>query len=421
MLPGAKLSGPHEAEGFEAMDDGANDDDNAVEGSDTEPEDAMTDLAASTTVAAASAADGRLLDAGQIAMSVDEGQVEERRTGKASPSRAAPQGSADLSDGATARHGPTVSALAGAVLSRLAKPDAEVDMASRADSRHGSAPVDGRGSESAPEDDSDDDSSSDSDDDSPDDKALGLRLRIAAAPRQADAPAGGSDEAGAAAQSSDEVAAARASPGLEGAGTRAAADSAPRPAPLPPSGVGAPAAGETLAGRTAATAAPAAGEAGPRPGADGRQTAPPRPAERGAQRAAVVRALFRALAASGASGAPRASEAPMGRFATLNGFDGSGAEWEKEYTSLCREWSINPADGFCEATFSKLVDDKSEKGCYCSDQELLAILRKVQSADVAPRERSRSRSSHRQGRHESMSGEGEKERQAHTGKEAESA
>lgn len=60
----------------------------------------------------------------------------------------------------------------------------------------------------------------------------------------------------------------------------------------------------------------------------------------------------------------------MRMFANLTGFDGSDQEWRNEFTSLCSEHSANGCLGIDVALFEKLVNDESECGCYCTDDEL---------------------------------------------------
>ncbi|CAK0879094.1 unnamed protein product, partial [Prorocentrum cordatum] len=62
----------------------------------------------------------------------------------------------------------------------------------------------------------------------------------------------------------------------------------------------------------------------------------------------------------------------MLRFATLNGFEGTPAEWGEEYEGLCEEWKMEPSRGFTEDVFARLVNDESERGCYCTDRDLQA-------------------------------------------------
>merc|ERR1711920_1122912 len=106
----------------------------------------------------------------------------------------------------------------------------------------------------------------------------------------------------------------------------------------------------------------------------------------------LVRAIFRSLDTSYSG---RVNIEAMQRFATLNGFEGSDREWREEYTSLCGEWKIQPCDGFSEDTFTRLVNDPSEKGCYCNNQELQDIFAKLMQPLRRP-DRSRSRSQRRQ-------------------------
>merc|ERR1711920_265192 len=123
----------------------------------------------------------------------------------------------------------------------------------------------------------------------------------------------------------------------------------------------------------------------------------------------LVRAIFRSLDTSYSG---RVNIEAMRRFATLNGFEGSDREWREEYTSMCGEWQIKPSDGFSEDTFTRLVNDRSQKGCYCNDQELKEIFQKLIPAPAAQplsrSDRSRSRSQRRQPEH-AMVGINEKE------------
>eukprot|EP00434_Breviolum_minutum_P029228 symbB.v1.2.025851.t1/scaffold2538.1/size76676/5 len=85
----------------------------------------------------------------------------------------------------------------------------------------------------------------------------------------------------------------------------------------------------------------------------------------------LVRAVFEALNRSG-SGCLIAAE--MKPFAESTGFDGSDEEWQKEFEMVIKD---------CGSThislkeFDRLVNDQSESGCYCSDEELRALLQKL--------------------------------------------
>eukprot|EP00913_Durusdinium_trenchii_P035487 g33210.t1 len=59
-------------------------------------------------------------------------------------------------------------------------------------------------------------------------------------------------------------------------------------------------------------------------------------------------------------------------FAKQTGFEGSDADWEEEFQSLCQELGINGVD---LTTFGQLVDDRSERGCYCTKEDLQSIIR----------------------------------------------
>jgi len=100
-------------------------------------------------------------------------------------------------------------------------------------------------------------------------------------------------------------------------------------------------------------------------------------------RAAKARRIFRMLADSG----DHLSSGAMHRFATLSGFEGTDADWEAEFSLLCKERRRFVSDGIDEAAFGELVNDTSETGLYCSDHELQRILEKVckTSAESQPR------------------------------------
>ena len=77
----------------------------------------------------------------------------------------------------------------------------------------------------------------------------------------------------------------------------------------------------------------------------------------------------------------------MRRFAAAMGFDGNDAEWEVEFRKLCDEWGCACTPGVSPALFSKLVDDESDSGCPCTDQELDQLVHEVSSSSIASRER----------------------------------
>jgi len=61
-------------------------------------------------------------------------------------------------------------------------------------------------------------------------------------------------------------------------------------------------------------------------------------------------------------------------FAKQTGFDGSMEAWDEEYRLLCKTWEINPLFGFRLDRFKVLVNDHSDRGCYCDDSELRSVL-----------------------------------------------
>jgi len=56
------------------------------------------------------------------------------------------------------------------------------------------------------------------------------------------------------------------------------------------------------------------------------------------------------------------------------GFDGSEEEWGEEYIQVCAENSCNPDQGMSEDAIMKLLDDKSETGCWLSNSALEKVL-----------------------------------------------
>jgi len=91
------------------------------------------------------------------------------------------------------------------------------------------------------------------------------------------------------------------------------------------------------------------------------------------QRSGLIGAVFRACDADGDGLLCREE---LRTFAGYVGFDGTAAEWEEEYACLCRD---NGGDtrGLDSKLFSKLVNDSSNDGCYCTDEELRKMLRQL--------------------------------------------
>jgi Ca2+-binding EF-hand superfamily protein len=67
----------------------------------------------------------------------------------------------------------------------------------------------------------------------------------------------------------------------------------------------------------------------------------------------------------------------MHAFSKHIGFDGSNEDWEDEYKILCCEQQIDPARGIDVKLFAKLVNDQSDQGCFCSDEELRTLIKSL--------------------------------------------
>eukprot|EP00930_Biecheleria_cincta_P029850 TRINITY_DN20711_c0_g1_i1.p1 TRINITY_DN20711_c0_g1~~TRINITY_DN20711_c0_g1_i1.p1 ORF type:complete len:571 (-),score=98.79 TRINITY_DN20711_c0_g1_i1:200-1888(-) len=66
-------------------------------------------------------------------------------------------------------------------------------------------------------------------------------------------------------------------------------------------------------------------------------------------------------------------------FAVETGFGGSFEVWTEEYSALCEERGIDTALGLPEVTFTAMLDDKTETGCFCSDTELRKVLERLRA------------------------------------------
>ncbi|CAJ1425264.1 unnamed protein product [Effrenium voratum] len=122
----------------------------------------------------------------------------------------------------------------------------------------------------------------------------------------------------------------------------------------------------------------------PRPAPQPTPAPQPRPAEhvpsqqpniQPDSRAELIRSVFRALDRTG-RGVLSAEE--MLQFATHTGFDGSDQDWQAEFGLLAKE--CNSPQGIPLREFERLANDKSDDGCYCSDDELRSLLAKVSIA-----------------------------------------
>jgi len=114
-------------------------------------------------------------------------------------------------------------------------------------------------------------------------------------------------------------------------------------------------------------------------------TVPIRPAWRKARqglaaRAQLARAIFHVLDIDG-DGRLRARELHF--FAQETGFQGSSELWNDEYKFLCQDRGLEVSEGMPEAAFSAFLDDKSEAGCYCSDDELRKVLSRLEARRIS--------------------------------------
>lgn len=60
-------------------------------------------------------------------------------------------------------------------------------------------------------------------------------------------------------------------------------------------------------------------------------------------------------------------------FANSTGFDGDEEEWAEEFRLICSEHCVKAEVGLDVSLFEMLVNDASESGCHCTDQELQEI------------------------------------------------
>eukprot|EP00930_Biecheleria_cincta_P092427 TRINITY_DN8233_c0_g1_i1.p1 TRINITY_DN8233_c0_g1~~TRINITY_DN8233_c0_g1_i1.p1 ORF type:complete len:2246 (+),score=491.91 TRINITY_DN8233_c0_g1_i1:182-6919(+) len=90
-----------------------------------------------------------------------------------------------------------------------------------------------------------------------------------------------------------------------------------------------------------------------------------------ANRVQLISDVFKALDVDGDG---HLSSAEMRPFALHTGFDGSDVDWLEEFRSLCSE--AGSSRGMALPHFKRLVDDTSDNGCYCSDEELRDLLNK---------------------------------------------
>eukprot|EP00929_Paragymnodinium_shiwhaense_P096212 TRINITY_DN57740_c0_g1_i2.p1 TRINITY_DN57740_c0_g1~~TRINITY_DN57740_c0_g1_i2.p1 ORF type:complete len:689 (+),score=170.67 TRINITY_DN57740_c0_g1_i2:129-2069(+) len=61
-------------------------------------------------------------------------------------------------------------------------------------------------------------------------------------------------------------------------------------------------------------------------------------------------------------------------FAKLAGWQGEARDWPAEYRKLCVDFGGNPDEGLRQDGFLAMVADKSDRGCFLTDDELLKML-----------------------------------------------
>jgi len=91
-------------------------------------------------------------------------------------------------------------------------------------------------------------------------------------------------------------------------------------------------------------------------------------------RGTLITTVFRACDRDGDE---RLNDEELRAFARLTGFDGDDEAWSKEYCMLCSEVRAEPDAGVDIKAFTKLVNDQSERGCYCRDMELATMVRNL--------------------------------------------
>jgi len=72
----------------------------------------------------------------------------------------------------------------------------------------------------------------------------------------------------------------------------------------------------------------------------------------------------------------------MRELAKLVGFDGGDDEWSQEYLKLCEEVGAAPAKGIPKVVVLELLDDRSETGCFCTEEDLQILLRGLEKREV---------------------------------------
>merc|ERR1719284_885528 len=100
-------------------------------------------------------------------------------------------------------------------------------------------------------------------------------------------------------------------------------------------------------------------------------------------RSELAQAVFKACDADGDG---RLCMAEMYAFASRIGFDGGEAGWASEYALLCSEHCVGVNEGINLDLFLNLIEDESDNGCFCTDEELREILQEMGAAAASRQE-----------------------------------
>lgn len=94
-------------------------------------------------------------------------------------------------------------------------------------------------------------------------------------------------------------------------------------------------------------------------------------------RAKLLAAVFRACDRAGKGSV---GELELGRFAQMTGFQGSAYDWHEEYRCICNDNGLDQIRGLSLESFGRLLQDRTEMGIYCTDDELAAAIPKLETA-----------------------------------------
>mmetsp|Transcript_50012 Transcript_50012/g.129859 ORF Transcript_50012/g.129859 Transcript_50012/m.129859 type:complete len:849 (-) Transcript_50012:86-2632(-) len=77
----------------------------------------------------------------------------------------------------------------------------------------------------------------------------------------------------------------------------------------------------------------------------------------------------------------------MKTLASVLGFDGPDDEWSQEYSKMCESSKCKEEDGIPEASIMDLLEDESDTGLHCTDEDLWRIIGTLQArAEAAAKE-----------------------------------